>query len=74
MKIIHGSLSALLTEVKHDEVDGVRVAAMTQSTVEGEGAALHHLDDRVGAGGLRGAVGGVATRRGPSGRTSTASE
>lgn len=38
MKIIHGSLSALLTEVKeHGKVDGVRVAAMMQSTVEGGG-------------------------------------
>ncbi len=36
MKIIHGSLSALLTEVKeHGKVDGVRVAAMMQSTFEG---------------------------------------
>jgi hypothetical protein len=38
MKIIHGSLSALLTEVKeHGKVDGVRVAAMMQSTFEGMG-------------------------------------
>ena len=38
MKIIHGSLSALLTEVKeHGKVDGVRVAAMMQSTFEGAG-------------------------------------
>jgi hypothetical protein len=35
MKIIHGSLSSLLTEVKeHGKVDGVRVAAMMQSTFE----------------------------------------
>ena len=38
MKIIHGSLSGLLTEVKeHGTVDGVRVAAMMQSTFEGAG-------------------------------------
>src|SRR5712691_8487992 len=38
MKIIHGSLSSLLTEVKeHGQVDGVRVAAPMQSTVEGAG-------------------------------------
>jgi len=38
MKIIHGSLSTLLTEVKErGEVDGVRVAAMMQSTVDGPG-------------------------------------
>jgi hypothetical protein len=38
MKIIHGSLSALLTEVKEQgKVDGVRVAAMMQSTFEGAG-------------------------------------
>jgi hypothetical protein len=38
MKIIHGSLSALLVEVKeHGKVDGVRVAAMMQSSVEGAG-------------------------------------
>jgi hypothetical protein len=38
MKIIYGSLSALLTEVKeHGKVDGVRVAAMLQSTCEGAG-------------------------------------
>jgi len=36
MKIVHGSLSALLTEVKEQgKVDGVRVAAMMQSTFEG---------------------------------------
>ncbi len=36
MKIIHGSLSSLLTEVKEQgKVDGVRVAAMMQSTFEG---------------------------------------
>jgi hypothetical protein len=35
MKIIHGSLSGLLTEVKeHGKVDGVRVAAVMQSTFE----------------------------------------
>ena len=35
MKIIHGSLSSLLTEVKEQgKVDGVRVAAMMQSTFE----------------------------------------
>ena len=38
MKIIHGVLSALLTEVKErGKVDGVRVAAMMQSTVEDSG-------------------------------------
>ena len=38
MKIIHGSLSGLLGEVKaHGKVDGVRVAALMQSTVEGAG-------------------------------------
>jgi len=38
MKIIHGSLSALLVEVKErGKVDGVRVAAVMQSTVEGAG-------------------------------------
>ena len=38
MKIIHGSLSALLAEVKeHGKVDGVRIAAMMESTVEGGG-------------------------------------
>ena len=38
MKIIHGSLSALLVEVKeHGKVDGVRVAALMQSTIEGAG-------------------------------------
>ncbi len=38
MKIIYGSLSALLTEVKEQgKVDGVRVAAMMQSTFEGVG-------------------------------------
>ena len=36
MKIIHGSLSSLLTEVKeHGKVDGVRVAALMQSVFEG---------------------------------------
>jgi hypothetical protein len=38
MKIIHGSLSSLLTEVKEQgKVDGVRVAAMMQSTFESTG-------------------------------------
>ena len=38
MKIIHGSLSGLLTEVKeHGKVDGVRVAALMQSTIEAAG-------------------------------------
>ena len=38
MKIIHGSLSSLLTEVKEQgKVDGVRVAAVMQSTFEGAG-------------------------------------
>ena len=38
MKIIHGALSGLLTEVKeHGKVDGVRVAALMQSTIEGSG-------------------------------------
>ncbi len=38
MKIIHGSLSSLLTEVKEQgKVDGVRVAAMMQSTFEWAG-------------------------------------
>ncbi|MBI2525273.1 MAG: hypothetical protein HYY95_07075 [Candidatus Rokubacteria bacterium] len=38
MKIIHGSLSALLTEVKEQgKLDGVRVAAMIQRNPEGSG-------------------------------------
>jgi hypothetical protein len=38
MKIIHGSLSGLLAEVKaHGPRDAVRVAALMQSTVEGAG-------------------------------------
>ena len=38
MKIIHGSLSGLLAEVKvQGPHDGVRVAALMQSTVEGAG-------------------------------------
>ena len=38
MKIIHGALSALLVEVKEQgKVDGVRVAAMMQSTCAGAG-------------------------------------
>ena len=38
MKIIHGSLSGLLGEVTaHGPDDGVRVAALMQSTVEGAG-------------------------------------
>lgn len=38
MKVIHGSLSSLLTELKErGKVDGVRVAAMMQSTCEGAG-------------------------------------
>ena len=38
MKIIHGSLSTLLSEVKeHGKVDGARVAAMMQGSVEGAG-------------------------------------
>jgi hypothetical protein len=38
MKVIHGSLSSLLTELKErGKVDGVRVAAMMQSTFEGAG-------------------------------------
>ena len=38
MKIIHGSLSGLLVEVKErGKVDGVRVAALMQSTFEGAG-------------------------------------
>jgi hypothetical protein len=38
MKIVHGLLSALLTEVKEQgKVDGVRVAAMMQSTFGGAG-------------------------------------
>ena len=38
MKIIHGLLGALLVEVKErGKVDGVRVAALMQSTVEGHG-------------------------------------
>jgi len=38
MKIIHGSLSGLLGEVSaHGPDDGVRVAALMQSTVEGVG-------------------------------------
>jgi len=42
MRIIHGSLSALLAEVKErGKADGVRVAAMMQSTVEGAGLPLY---------------------------------
>ena len=38
MKVIHGSLSALLTEVKEQgKVDGVRVAAMIQRTADPPG-------------------------------------
>ena len=38
MKIIHGSLSGLLAEVKaHGPRDAIRVAALMQSTVEGAG-------------------------------------
>ena len=38
MKIIHGSLSGLLTEVKErGKADGVRVAALMQSSIEGAG-------------------------------------
>ena len=38
MKIIYGSLSGLLVEVKErGKVDDVRVAALMQSTVEGAG-------------------------------------
>ena len=38
MKVIHGSLSSLLTELKErGKVDGVRVAAMMQSTCGGVG-------------------------------------
>ena len=38
MKVIHGSLSALLTEVKEQgKVDGVRVAAMIQRTPDRPG-------------------------------------
>jgi hypothetical protein len=38
MKIVHGSLSGLLAEVKErGKVDGVRVAALMQSVVEGAG-------------------------------------
>ena len=38
MKVIHGSLSSFLTELKErGKVDGVRVAAMMQSTFEGAG-------------------------------------
>jgi hypothetical protein len=38
MKIIHGALSSLLTEVKEQgKVDGVRLAAVMQSTCEGAG-------------------------------------
>lgn len=39
MKLIHGALSGLLAEVKeHGKVDGVRVALVMRSTVEGTGA------------------------------------
>ena len=42
MKIIHGSLSSLLTEVKEQgKVDGVRVAAMMQSTFESAGTPVY---------------------------------
>jgi len=38
MKVIHGSLSALLTEVKEQgKLDGVRVAAMIQRTPDRPG-------------------------------------
>jgi hypothetical protein len=38
MKIIHGSLSGLLTEVKErSKADGIRVAALMQSSIEGAG-------------------------------------
>ena len=37
MKIIYGSLSGLLVEVKERGKDDVRVAALMQSTVEGAG-------------------------------------
>ena len=69
MKIIHGSLSSLLTEVKEQgKVDGVRVAAMMQSTFEwARAAALHELGHRLRSRGL-GEVGGVAARRGPTAR------
>ena len=38
MELIHGSLRSLLTEIKEaGKIDGVRVAAMLQSTTEGGG-------------------------------------
>ncbi len=42
MKIIHGSLSALLTEVREQgKLDGVRVAAMIQRGPEGAGVPIY---------------------------------
>ena len=66
MKIIHGSLSSLLTEVKEQgKVDGVRVAAMMQSTFEGAGLPRYTSWVIVSAHARRlGKVGGVAARRG----------
>ena len=63
MKIIHGSLSALLVEVKeHGKVDGVRVAALMQSTVEGAGMPRYTSWVIVSAHVDREKVGGVAAR------------
>ena len=69
MKIIHGSLSGLLGEVTaHGPDDGVRVAALMQSTVEGAGMPRYtELGDRLGPRGRR-AVGGVAARGGAAER------
>ena len=67
MKIIHGSLSALLVEVKeHGKVDGVRVAALMQSTAEGAGIPRYTSWVIVSADVDWGAVGRVAARGGPA--------
>jgi hypothetical protein len=52
MKIIHGSLSGLLAEVKaQDQVDAVRVAALMHSAVEGAGTPRYTSWVIVSAGG-----------------------
>src|SRR5262245_47077145 len=65
MKIIHGSLSALLVEVKEQgKVDGVRIAALMQSTMEGTGVPRYTSWVIVSRARGLGKVGGVAARRG----------